>query len=80
MDSMKEVASAIEDEISCCVDDIKSRIITIRGQLETIESALDDGRFVLNDLGEIQGQASMLDARVATLARMRRLMGKLFAQ
>jgi hypothetical protein len=60
------------------LDDLKgdtlTRIRALQITLDGIKQAVKDDERHLNDLGEVQGLASMLDCRIAAMATLRMLL------
>lgn len=50
------------------------RLKGLQGLLESISRRVQADAWVLNDLGELQGVANILDCRIASLATVRRLL------
>lgn len=54
--------------------DVLRRIQELEGILQRMKKNVEDNDAILNDLGEMQGVAPILDARVATLATVRNML------
>lgn len=67
------VKSSLDELLKRNVMDISMRIHALRLTLLSIERAVKSPTRHLNELGEIQGEACMLDCRIAGLATLRHL-------
>lgn len=67
------MSRSIADEISGLEDDCHARIRQLAAMLADIGRTVEDPNGILNDQGEMQSVAVVLDCRLATLATLRRL-------
>ena len=67
------MAKTIEQHCAQLRTDCLIRLRSLRTILDTIEHIVKDDNGIINDLGEMQSWPAMLDARLASLAMLRRV-------
>ena len=67
------MAKTIEQQCRTLQMDCLIRLRSLRAMLDTIEHIVKDDNGIVNDLGEMQSWPTMLDARLASLAVLRRI-------